>query len=218
MKPTRTECREILRFSSTRPIGEYKARAIAPNFHRLPEKVARTLRTIMSASIIERAVLLSSGADASQAGERSERRARYKRDRILAMSVIRTCATVTRSAVSRVPFYDNNAAVIGSTAIMMRRDSRQSDDISDIFAIATSARLSFFFFYSICSSASLSVVSRGVFGSYYVSLSRFVMLVVIVLDDLWSWRFALREDPKSLVSYRKITVSRSCLQHPRCPI
>jgi len=56
------------------------------------------------------------------------------------MSVIR--ATVTRSAVSRVPFYDNNAAVIGITAITpMRRDSRQSDDISGIFATATSARL-----------------------------------------------------------------------------
>jgi hypothetical protein len=38
-----------------------------------------------------------------------------------------------------------------------------------------------FFFYSICSSVSLPMVSRGVFESYHVSLSRFVMLVVIVL-------------------------------------
>jgi len=82
------------------------------------------------------------------------------------MSVIRTCgirATVTRSAVSRVSFYDNNAAVIGITAITpMRRDSRQPADISHIFAIecTIASRSGNAFVAAVRSSFSLSLARK----------------------------------------------------------
>jgi len=37
------------------------------------------------------------------------------------------------------------------------------------------------------------MVSRSVFESYYVSLSSFVMLVLIVMNILWNYYFALQK-------------------------
>jgi len=54
---------------------------------------------------------------------------------------------------------------------------------------------------------------RDVSECYYVSPSRFVMLVVIVLDGLWSWRFALHENPCRWFP-REVAVLRSCLYSP----
>jgi hypothetical protein len=84
--------------------------------------------------------------------------------------------------------------------------------VDEIRACDSSVSSEFFvclsFFYSICSSL-LPMVSRGVFGSSYVSLSRFV----IVLDGLWSWRFAFF--PRRLLH---CVLVFTALQHLRCPV
>jgi len=64
---------------------------------------------------------------------------------------------------------------------------KRANEIEALERSSTLASTNTFLFHS-RSSVSLAMVSRGVFESYYVSLSRFVMLVVILLDGLRSWR------------------------------
>jgi len=46
-----------------------------------------------------------------------------------------------------------------------------------------------------------------------ILLFRFVVLVAVVLDGLWSWHFALQENPCRWFP-RKIAILRSCLYIP----
>jgi len=92
--------------------------------------------------------------------------------------------------------------------------SQQNGPISRSYWRLHPTTFFFFFFYSICSSVSLPMLSRRVFESYYVSLSRFVMFVVIVLDDLWIWRFPCRKTLAASWFPRRVAVLRSCLYSP----